>query len=293
MQQITDQFKGRWQSILVNAGIDAKCFTGKHQKCPLCHQGKDCYRWIADKEVMYCNKCGTHSGINAYIAWTGLTFKEACSKIRGNKVDYQKNEVKKKDPMPRLKRIHSKIKKIEEGDPVDVYLKSRGIADAFENVFTGSTMPYYGPGRIEGVYDVMVARITNVNGDLESYHLTYLGDNDFKRKIITAPRTSITGCAVQLCVPGETLAIAEGIETAMAVQQEEMPCWSAISANGMEKIKIPSTVKTVLVYADNDASFTGHASAYILAKRLKMEGKDVRVFVPDNVGDDYLDVFTS
>lgn len=61
------------------------------------------------------------------------------------------------------------------------------------------------------------------------------------------------GCAVRLCAAAETLAIAEGIETALSIRQATgMACWAALSLGNMETVELPPEVKTVVLCADND-----------------------------------------
>ena len=298
MTEITEEYRGRWASILITEGIEAKHFTGKHGPCIFCG-GRDRARWVIDDEYYWCNNCNPMTPIDLYMRWTGLSFKESCNKIRGEKVNYQKQEARRKpDPMILLKRIHSKLAKVQAGDVVDTYLNSRKITIRPPDVLTGSKMPYYGGGKIAGVYDCMVSRIADVNGKLESYHLVYLtalGEkiSNAQAKIIITPIATITGCSVKIPYSGgnpDILGIAEGIETGLAVSMDEgLTVWCGISANGMEKIQIPDSVTTVYIYGDCDESYTGQASAYALAKRLKAKGLQVKVFIPDQVGTDWLD----
>jgi putative DNA primase/helicase len=58
---------------------------------------------------------------------------------------------------------------------------------------------------------------------------------------------------------------------------------------------IPATVAKLGIYADHDASYTGQAAAYALAKRIKMQGKgrgrcEVAVHVPRHADTDWSDV---
>ena len=298
MTEITEEYRGRWASILITEGIEAKHFTGKHGPCIFCG-GRDRARWVIDDEYYWCNNCNPMTPIDLYMRWTGLSFKQSCEKIRNTKVNYQKSEARRKpDPMILLKRIHSKLAKVQTGDVVDTYLNSRKITIRPPDVLTGSKMPYYGGGKVAGVYDCVVSRITNVGGGLQSYHLVYLtalGEkiSNAQAKIIITPIATITGCSVKIPYSGSgdsSLAIAEGIETAMAVSQDEgIQCWSGISANGMSSIIIPDSIKTVYIYSDNDSNYVGQAAAYKLAARLKASGKEVKVFIPEKMGTDWLD----
>ena len=103
------------------------------------------------------------------------------------------------------------------------------------------------------------------------------------------------GPAIRLFDATEELALAEGIETGLAVHLSlGVPVWASYSASNLEHIWIPPSVKRVRIYADNDANFAGQAAAYALARRLKSEEKvsgkrDVRVFVPQKVNTDWAD----
>ncbi len=91
----------------------------------------------------------------------------------------------------------------------------------------------------------------------------------------------------------------EGIETGVAVfLATGKPVWCALSAGNLEKLWVPDTVRSVCVYGDNDADgdFTGQASAYAVARRLRREEvqgghRAIRVFLPRQAGSDWADVW--
>ena len=91
------------------------------------------------------------------------------------------------------------------------------------------------------------------------------------------------GAAVRLFRgPYTELAIAEGIETALAYQSHKgVAAWAALSANGMKRVVVPAHVKHVLVLGDNDRSNVGQQAAYHLADRLQSEGRHVEVLIPN------------
>jgi len=296
---IHEECLGRWESIL-NHFIPSHYLTGKHMECPCCKDGKDRFRIVRGNEKgrWFCNTCRPDGGsaIDLIMIVNGLNFKETCLEIRKILgVTKMNKPVQKKYPMQRLKLIHKGLKKVKRGDVVARYLKRRGIKKGADNIFTHTNIPYYGGEKIDGVFNAMVSRITNVNGELESYHIIYLTDDSKKidfapAKIIVTPRTTITGCSVQLGDAGEHLCIAEGVETAIMVQQEEgVTCWSSINASGMIKIEIPAHVKMVSIFIDNDDSFTGQSAGYQLARRLRAKGINVNVICDWGKGEDYLD----
>ncbi|MFZ2587632.1 MAG: toprim domain-containing protein, partial [Alphaproteobacteria bacterium] len=90
------------------------------------------------------------------------------------------------------------------------------------------------------------------------------------------------GAAVRLAEPSEMLAVAEGIETALAVQlATKIPTWATVSAHGMKTLEIPNSVKYLYIAHDHDVSGTGQRSAEALAMRIHHYGVRVwSVFPP-------------
>jgi putative DNA primase/helicase len=132
-------------------------------------------------------------------------------------------------------------------------------------------------------------------------HRTYLSagrklDAPDAKKVLCG---GFSGAAVRLAEATDELAVCEGIETGVAVfLATGKPVWCALSAGNLEKLWVPDTVRSVCVYGDNDADgdFTGQASAYAVARRLKREEaqsgpRTVRVFLPRQAGTDWADVW--
>ena len=147
----------------------------------------------------------------------------------------------------------------------------------------------------------MLACIQGADGHAVTLHRTYLknGKKALGRESKRLLSGGITGAAVRLFEPRKDLAIAEGIETALAVRHiSGRPVWAALSAGNMERLWVPHTVRSIWIYADNDAhsEYRGQTSAFILAGRLKKEGikptrRRVQVFVPAIAGADWGDVW--
>ena len=102
------------------------------------------------------------------------------------------------------------------------------------------------------------------------------------------------GAAVRLYPPGggERLAVAEGLETCLAVRAADptLPVWSGLTAGGVAGVALPAGVREVLAVADADAA--GARAVLTLAARLRAEGRAVRVVVPP-AGCDAADVLTA
>jgi putative DNA primase/helicase len=138
---------------------------------------------------------------------------------------------------------------------------------------------------------VMVARVEG-EGGLLGLHLTILEPDGRGRKGKKLARGSKPkGGAIRLfpLEAGQPLALAEGIETALAVREVTgWPAWATIAALFMKEVIVPNEVKEVLIAADHDKA--GVEAARALARRLLREGREVRLAVPPEEGEDWLDV---
>ena len=139
---------------------------------------------------------------------------------------------------------------------------------------------------------VMVARVEGPGGLLLGLHLTILEpDGRGRRGKKLAKGSRPKGGAIRLYLPeaGQPLALAEGIETAMAVREvTRWPVWATIAAPFMKEVIVPPEVREILIAADHDKA--GIAAAHALARRLIREGRKVRLAVPPGEKEDWLDV---
>jgi len=160
-------------------------------------------------------------------------------------------------------------------------------------------------------FPAMVARVLGNDGKALTLHRTFLTPDGVKadvpspKKLMRHVSTeTLHGAAIRLESPGKHLAVAEGIETSVAVMElTGIPCWSVVNACLMEHFVPPAGVEHLHIFADNDRVSTHHPqghgqeAAESLARKLCDSGIKTSVHVPPlvNVLDgcnkaDWLDV---
>jgi phage/plasmid primase-like uncharacterized protein len=136
----------------------------------------------------------------------------------------------------------------------------------------------------------MVALVSDVSGAGVAVHRTYLRRDGTGKADVEPARAAlgpIWGGAVRLCEhnPAGQLVIAEGIETAASAGLlMGLPAWAAISAGNMAKgLVLPPDARRLIIAADPDEP--GRKAARDAWFRLRAEGREVRIAMPDGPGD--------
>lgn len=319
---VLDKARGQWSYILSSLGIDHVYLKNKHGVCPVCG-GKDRFRYD-DKEgrgTFYCNQCGSGDGIKLLRNFHNWNFLETINKIEqilGIKSEnnhynskcavtfskpYERNHFNPDDLKKRRNALiytWLQTQLISMGDPVDCYLKSRGIAlKQFPAALRyHSHLPYYEENKLIGNFPAMVALVRDQNNKGVTLHRTYLGksckaDVPKPKKLMSSirPQASV-GAAIKLYNPVDSkIVLAEGIETALAIHiATKLPVWATISAGGLEKIILPPSITEVIIAIDNDESHCGQNVGSKLATRLLAEGRKVKRIMPPNAGQDFNDL---
>ena len=142
----------------------------------------------------------------------------------------------------------------------------------------------------------MIAMVVGADRKPVTIHRTYLTLDGEKapgvepRGTMPGVETLPAGLAVRLAEHGDTLGVAEGIETAISASiLFKVPVWSCLTAHFLKKWEPPAGLCRVIVFGDNDSTFTGHAAAYELARRLTVVRKipDVEVSIYPMRGGDW------
>ncbi|MGC8518802.1 MAG: DUF7146 domain-containing protein [Steroidobacteraceae bacterium] len=323
---LSDEACGLWADILGALApelIPAIEADADHVPCPV-HGGKDGFRVFNDFRETgggVCNTCGKfRSGIQL-LAWVRqVPAREAARMIHrwleGERSDIapaQLRRVESKKPDP--SRVRASIMQIWSGcTPIrgtlaEQYLLKRGIPlSALSNRLGFHPSLKYceridGRWRPTGAFPAMVAPIQLPDGRAVCLHRTYLSEQGTKANVSSAKKmtmrsASLRGGAIRLFAPQEVLAVAEGIETALAVRAGTgLAVWAAVSATLMESLEVPDVVREVRIFADKDESGRGLEAAERLAKRMRGTGRHARIHLPagwvppDAKGIDWLDVY--
>lgn len=309
--------QGRWHEIL-GSFIDSAFLTGKHCACPVCG-GKDRFRFDdrLGSGSFFCNNCGSGDGFKLFQLIHDWSFPKVLQEISkllhlGNNVPGPKhvsyylkklNLGSSNDAMNaeeiakrrnRLNHVWKYSIPVQIGDPVDLYLRQRNIelSQYPECLRYHAAMPYFEGKRFVSTFPTMLAMVKDPSGKPITVHRTFL-TFDGKKAPVEQPKKlmsatgKISGSAIPLFKPtNDILAVAEGIETAISFYiGSDIPTWATISANGMEKVIVPSEIKEVVIAYDHDDR--GKKAALILSERLLSEGRRVKRVAPPVPGSDF------
>lgn len=285
-EPLRERMRGRWHGVLPMLGVPSAFLNGKHQPCPMCG-GKDRARFD-DKDgggTFICSQCGAGDGVSLVMKVNGWDFKAAAERIEALIGTVEARPTRPQaDPRQQLRAMQRKWNSAKPiAGVARRYLFGRGIDPGDVADLRESSEPCE-----------MLALLRDVQGNGCQVHRTLL-TSDGQKATVEQPRlfmagTIPKGAAVRLQPYGDTLGIAEGIETALsAAILFSTPCWAALNASLLKQWEPPAHAKRVTVFADNDSNCTGQAAAYELARRISSK-VHVVVEVPRAADTDWNDV---
>jgi hypothetical protein len=223
--------------------------------------------------------------------------------------DPSKQQRSDDDRREAAKRILESCSHIEDGDPVDLYLRVTRRLKPLTATWPSSlrrTRLTHPDARNGKKYTCMVAAVTDLQGNVYGIHRTYLTE-DGQKANVSNPRLSlgpINGHAVRLGVDSSKIVIAEGIETTLAAMEKyKRVGLSALFAKGLAAQQIPPSATDVLIAADWDwrpskprEHLIGLRCARELRDRINQEAVDkqrhikVQIVRPPNNRKDFADL---
>ncbi len=163
-----------------------------------------------------------------------------------------------------------------EDTPVETYLRERDIRLPIPPTLRFAHLQH-GPTGL--VLPAMVAAVQAPDRSITGVHRTFLTMDGTKKAPVSQNKMMLGRCAggaVRLAAAAEKLALAEGIETALSVQQATgIPTWATLSTSGLKAVILSDEVREVIICADGDEA--GEKAANDAAQRFLREGRVVRI----------------
>jgi putative DNA primase/helicase len=180
-----------------------------------------------------------------------------------------------------------------EGTIAEAYLRLRAITLSLPETLRFHSRLYH---KDTGTWHPgLVAAVCNASGEQVAVHRTWLRADGTGKADVVPDKMSlgpVKGHSVHLGEGGNTLIIAEGIETALSIMQlYGAPAWATLSASNLPNVIIPDTYAEIIIAADHDP--VGLAAAEKLRLRLTLQRRKVTILKPKNLNSDFNDVLMS
>lgn len=312
-QEVLKAAQGRWADILAALAPQLRPAlekVGRHVPCPV-HGGKDGFRVFKDVDHTggsICNTCGSNPDGFATLMWANdWSFPVALGAVAGylrvgNTAAAPRSDGERGgDVNDRLRAALNRVWRESvpmhdrDAEPARLYLARRGILiHPPEALRFHRALPYYDGDEMIGEFPAVVAMVTGADGNPVTIHRTYLTPDgrkapvDSPKKLMSYPKDRrLMGGAIRLARVDRVLAVAEGIETALAVMEATgLPVWCAVNAHLLANLEPPASVERVLVFADKDRPTEQHPkghgqeAAKQLVQRLWESGIKASAIVP-------------
>lgn len=133
----------------------------------------------------------------------------------------------------------------------------------------------------------LVAALLDPEGRAQGIQVTLLTAHGATKAMLATPRRTIgrlMGAYVRIDAPGDTLVVAEGLETALSARRAlGAGAWAFLSAENLAQFEPPPVIDRLIIAADNDAA--GLAAAARLRARVESSIICEVAMPPDNYPD--------
>ena len=336
--------RDRWPEILQACGMAEAFFSGRHGPCPFCG-GTDRYRWSGKYGgVWLCTMCPESSG-----KWSSgfamlmkhmgyARFQQAADHVRrhcGSRAaqpgpqrrtggaSADGDSASRARNLRRMQALWDAARPITPGDPADRYLRRRvpGLEVQPLMLRLHPALAYWLPPtsaaaapRLLGRYPALLAKAFDAPGRFVQLHKTYLTPQGEKAAVPSVKKMERGVGAKAFYVPllpltGDTLGLAEGIESALAAAMlHGHPVWPCLSGPSLAAVELPvhlrPQLQRIVIFADHDLPkpvparagqvhpqwrCAGSHYAGQAAQRLRDAGLRVLVVQPARRGEDMAD----
>lgn len=254
--------------------------------------------------------CPVHGGYSLNVAdgrdgtllvtcWAGCDPAEILAALRrfapddqfrfGRRHDYQQNDAQRRIEI--AWHLWDRLAEAQRSR-LGPYLRSRGITEPVPRSLRWAASCRHPTG----IYaPAMVAKVVNVDDEFVGVHRTYLNGAGSGKAAVDPQKAMlgrVVGGAVRLAAAiGTKLAVTEGIETGLSVQQVTgIPTWAALSAPGLRALQLPPAVTHVIVFGDHDCNGVGEDAARQAGQRWLAEGRSVSLVIPTRPATDFNDI---
>jgi putative DNA primase/helicase len=241
--------------------------------------------------TVYCHAGCTRVAIIATLRQRGLWLR---SRGRRNRLDADAPEPARKAPNDPL-RPWRMARPIIRGSLLDVYFKTRAITLTDDETAALRFAPNLFHWPTKTWRPALVALVRLADGTELAGHQTFLAHDGHGKAAIARPRLFPAGSKPEgggvwfgAIDPAQEFLVGEGIEStlsAMRLTRAAAGC-AALSTRGIRRLILPAEVMRVRVFADRDAKDQGFNAARVACARWRAEGREVRVTLPERVGED-------
>lgn len=194
-----------------------------------------------------------------------------------------------KPPPPRMveaaRRLFARSRPIP-GTLGETYLRHRGLANLHEaNSLRFHPHCFYRSDEHDPTetWPALIAAVTTWQGKATGVHRTWLAPDGLGKAPIDTPRKAmgdLLGHAVRFGVPGDIMAVGEGIESVLSVRQilPTMAMCAALSAAHLAAIAFHPGLRRLYIIRDNDPA--GDSACDSLSDRATADGIDAVVLSP-------------
>jgi putative DNA primase/helicase len=295
---VKSETQGRWRGILIALGLTDKQLSGKNTDCPLCQNGPKSDRFRFDNKdgrgTWICSACGAGDGVNLVEKLRCVDFKGALEILKpltgSARFEAPKaKSVAREAVCDEMASLWRRARPLTGDCLASRYLASRCIGRASWASLAScmrfvEELPYADDGGPRRYLPCLLSKFVAPDMRSAILHRTWLEEPGIKARV-SKPRKMWRGSipqggAVRLSTPAETMGVAEGIETALSAEvMSSIPVWACLSAGALVHFQPPHECKFLIIFGDNDASFTGQYSAAGLAHRLSIMPPDKRIAV--------------